>query len=134
MLPGGEPRGFDLLYFPTPNDQLPALMNPYESPRFASAPKRWLWCTFIIALWMISAGIAGFAIGLMCYYMPGFERLRVSPAWQVGVMFAAGAALITFPLGVRRTARLNERLSDVYARRAQLQKELEAELRARGRL
>jgi len=110
------------------------LLNPYESPRFVSAPKRWLWCTFIIAMWMISAGIAGFAIGLICYHIPGFERLRVSPAWQVGAAFAAGAALITFPLGVRRTARLNQRLSDVYARRAQLQRELEDELRARGRL
>lgn len=110
------------------------MLNPYESPRFSSAPKRWLWCTFIIALWVISAGIAGFAIGLICYYMPGFERLRLSPAWQVAAMFAAGAALLTFPLGVRRTARLNQRLGDVYARRAQLQQELEAELRARGRL
>ena len=109
-------------------------MNPHESPRYTSAPKRWLWCLFIIAFWMFSAALAGFAIGLICYYMPGFERLRTSPQWQVALVFAAGAALITFPLGVRRTARLNRRLGDVYARRAQLQKELEDELRARGRM
>ncbi len=62
-------------------------MNPYESPRFVSASKRWLWCTFIIAMWMNSAGIAGFAIGLICYHIPGFERLaRVAcvASWRGG--------------------------------------------------
>jgi MFS family permease len=113
---------------------LSSVTNPYESPRFVAAPKRWLWCTFIIAFWMFSAAMAGFVVGWFCYYIPGFERVRQSPQWQVAAVFAAGAALITFPLGVRRTARLNQRLSDVYARRAELTRQLEAELRARGKL
>ncbi|MGC4006992.1 MAG: hypothetical protein QM811_29250 [Pirellulales bacterium] len=107
------------------------MSNPYESPTVgSSAVRRYLWCTVIIAMWCLSAGIAGFLLGMFVYaVLPGFERLHDSPWWQVALVFGGAAALITFPLGVRRTANLNRRLGELYARRAELQDEL----RRRGR-